>query len=438
MSGDVQGEVERHLGDLAANSRVIAHAFRHRMFAPGDCPAASVLGMSRLRNARTLQPVDEHRLALNAKLRDYLGEALKRHSLFRQFPDLRADSERLHALFESYRIAHNGGDDVGMDESQQTFQDVCIQIQQSISNALMETRTLAANSFGNVRSLADKRRQNAHYLRMSSDLLAALRDLGEHPIRAELMQSESFEPLRDAFEVNIQRNLGRWLADLDGIIATLGRYAHRFRSVAHDARVIQRLNLFFRKNAGHAVFIPDAQMMTGDAGLAGAFRHARPLPLAGFALPGRPDASERERELLRAVVGKLDLGPARAKVRREVVSGRMLTPEEVAQEVSAAAGVPDEGGENAARLRYRRARAAILAQARSSPEPVSAARWVFDHPDCGLSLQLLLEMLALDSAKAWVFEQQGLRVELVFHEPEHALQGNRYFHDVRVSRAAGA
>lgn len=423
MSGR-RDEVIEHIELLYRHREAIAHAFRSRMpdadSMPGGRSAVDKLAM-----ARALLPLDGSRFALNAELRSYLANVLRRFELFSQFPHLGREVDRLEKLFHSYRASHNSGDDEAMEQVLGDFTNACVSIQQAINGSIKQVSALFSGRMGDVRNMAEKSRQNEHYLGMTSELIEALNNLSDHTLRDDLATHPVYSDLLDAFDTNIHRNLLQWLSEAGEIHKTIVRYVHRFRDVHRDVRNIHNLNLFFKKN-NEAAAVPEAAIAFGNEEIASAFTAAAPLKLSGFAFPKEEDAE------LVAIASQIPTETLAPNAKEPPRVGKPRSREQAKSELF---GPEGEANDPLVRLRYEKARQGLVKSVRESAQPVSALAWLRRSPDVPVTERQFIETLYSDTGKDTVLAKLGVRARVQYLDKRYAVEGNRYFTDIVLEPA---
>ncbi|SMF22117.1 hypothetical protein SAMN02745746_01948 [Pseudogulbenkiania subflava DSM 22618] len=153
-----------------------------------------------------------------------------------------------------------------------------------VNNELLSLRVITENQFANVRTLAEKQRQNEFYLDRAEKIGEAISMLEGDLLLGTLEGSTLLKPLFVVYQHQILARLQEWRATHLDITAVLKAFLYRLRQVEPEARRLRAFAHFLRKN-------PDYQLPEIDSIQALPSWSSR---FAGLRLKVHPDLSSSQ------------------------------------------------------------------------------------------------------------------------------------------------
>nr|WP_294863799.1 hypothetical protein [uncultured Pseudogulbenkiania sp.] len=153
-----------------------------------------------------------------------------------------------------------------------------------VNNELLSLRVITENQFANVRTLAEKQRQNEFYLDRAEKIGEAISMLEGDLLLGTLEGSTLLKPLFVVYQHQILTRLQEWRATHLDITAVLKAFLYRLRQVEPEARRLRAFAHFLRKN-------PDYQLPEVDSIQALPSWSSR---FAGLRLKVHPDLSSSQ------------------------------------------------------------------------------------------------------------------------------------------------
>lgn len=400
----------------------LLHAHRHLIAAAWANGGALGAGednrraIGELQRRRTLIPYIDDEFRLNPSLGRHLDEVFDRARLYALGADLGAGIERLVQLVDEYEKAGDEGRAEDAERYGADFDYGVFELAESLRAELLRLRTLTDNRYADVRTLAEKQRQNAFWLRRIERIGAALAALADNGLRARLEAHTGLAGLQTVFEHQIGNQLAGWRTQQLDISATLKAFLYRLREVAPQASRLRSFALHLRQHPDYQP-PPPATLVQPPAWLA---RHAG-LRVQAYPQLDRPAIAE----VLAGVAARVP--PAPVISRRERARGRLL----------------DRGAAPAVELAPSPAQQALqrcLAAALATDAPLSVLGWKRAQPqyrelpdDLWLLCVLHAAGLHHGSGHAAFARLHLRRIEA---PPAHARTGNVVVHDLELWKKA--
>ena len=197
----------------------LLHAHRHLIAAAWANGGALSAGddnrraVTELQRRRTLIPYIDDEFRLNPSLGRHLDEVFDRARLYAVGADLGATIERLVQLVDEYEKAADEGRAEDAERYGADFDYGVFELAESLRAELLRLRTLTDNRYADVRTLAEKQRQNAFWLRRIERFgrWRLIRSAGR-----ALPQEAFIEPEHTAQAGTAQASLPRLPASSDG------------------------------------------------------------------------------------------------------------------------------------------------------------------------------------------------------------------------------
>ncbi|WP_274645015.1 hypothetical protein [Pseudomonas serbica] len=244
--------------DDIVNFIEMLHKDRH-LIAQAYCDGKVTLTDTNLKAVRRLQQFRvmrpdgsrEDTFRLGPSLSKHLDEVFRRHRNFSVSINFGEQSASLSKLVEEYSNARDEGRTEDQENYLSDFDAAVFELSEEASNLLMRVRTLTDNNFANVKTHAEKLRQNEYYLAQMNRIDAALTDLQSRDFLDLLESSLTLEPLNTVYYRHIVDNLSEWRAILLDITSVLKAFLEKTREIQPKARRIRAMALFLQKNPGY-------------------------------------------------------------------------------------------------------------------------------------------------------------------------------------------
>lgn len=312
-----QDGIVAYLELLHTHRHLIAAAWAHGGALTAD--EDNRRAVTELQRRRTLIPYVDAEFRLNPSLGRHLDEVFDRARLYAVGADLGAGIERLVQLVDEYEKAADEGRAEDAERYGADFDYGVFELAEGLRAELLRLRTLTDNRYADVRTLAEKQRQNAFWLRRIERIGSALAALADHGLRTRLEAHAGLAELLAVFEHQIGRQLAGWRTQQLDISATLKAFLYRLRAVAPQASRLRSFALHLRQFPDYRPPAPES-LIEPPAWLA---RHAGLKPGARPQLD-RPASAEALAEVAARVP------PAPVTTRRERARGRLLDREAAA------------------------------------------------------------------------------------------------------------
>ncbi|HUV71167.1 MAG TPA: hypothetical protein VMW15_16025 [Terracidiphilus sp.] len=407
MSHDL---VIKYVEVLHRQRAVLAEAYHRGSVDKTDDNARAIY---ELQQHRALVPFTQDTYRLASSLARHLDEVLQKERMYAAVgANIGELAGRLPYLIDETEKAHLEGRQEDADAYADNFNAAVFDLADSITGALQYLRMLADNSFANVSTLAEKKRQNEYYIGRAERISDALRELQMAGMGESLEERPGCEGLAIAFRSQLADRLPQWRASLLDITDILKSYLYRLRQVEPAARRLRAFALFLKRNPDYVA--PDVDEIAEPPAWA---LRARPLRLKA-----RPDLSDSATSDALADLARA-LPLARVLVRREPKLG-MLTDDGAAPPII----IP------IAPKPYQVALDRFLGAVATANAPISAIAWKaaeqeFDALPGDIWLHCVLYEYAMDRRRLARFSFE--RVEAT---PDHALSGNIVVRDVLARR----
>lgn len=339
------------LARLSGSSETISEAYYHGHIVRDDDNAREIENLRRL---RLLSPSIRDTFQLRVGLRKFLDSALNTERLFAVGTNIGELFRRLSNLIDDHAIAYQEGRDVDCERYEAEIREAISDIADTIDDELILLQAQIATRFGAVSTLAEKKRQNLHYLRRTQQLVDLLEDFHFSDFSDQLV---GHEDLLLSFRSLLESRIPAFRDSLLAILKVLNQYLFEFRQIENRARKVRAFALHLSRN-------PDWEPKNWDdaAHPEEWLQCATPLHVISY-----PDVSLPEAEGFLAEIANTI--PATLNIERRIV--RDAGGVDIAQEQTVTK-IEESPLKKAVRLYYK--------AARQSEKGLSARRWWANNP----------------------------------------------------------
>lgn len=244
MSADKTG-LHRLFQALAQHSDLIAQAYFGGSIEPD---AANQRALNQLKQLKVLASHGGQGFRLSARLSQFLDGALNSDRMRRLDTDLGSWVELLEQQIGLYCDAFTEDRledcDAYLAEIERLVFDLSDTLEENTTYLLM----LVNSRFANVRTLAEKKRQNLFYIGRLEKLVSAVSSL-QPALLLEL--AEEHEGLQNLIDRQLVRNLPSHRQRLQDILDTLKTFLFQLRQIEARARLVRGLAFFLRQNSDY-------------------------------------------------------------------------------------------------------------------------------------------------------------------------------------------
>ncbi len=249
--------IENYIKLLYDNREVVAQVYCNGGISLNDENKRKVRA---LQQARVLLPYIQDEFKLTPSLNRHLDEVFTRqrsYAIGTNFGDL---INSLNQFVDEFFAASNDGRLDDQAEYMNEFILHTFELGSSVEKELLELQVVTENQFANVKTLAEKQRQNNHYIKRAKRIGDAIAIL-DGVILERIENSALTEDLYISYKYQILNKLQVWRAGHLEITKILKDFLFRFRQVPEKARRLRMLSHFFRKNPDYE--FPDANEING-------------------------------------------------------------------------------------------------------------------------------------------------------------------------------
>lgn len=217
-----------------------------------------------LKAARVLTPRGGGMFGLSKLMRELIDSQTQRQRSYAVGGNLGEEIDRMEKLLSELEMSSNEGRTGDIDQHGDDLSQCLYEIQEVISQDILNFRQAMESNFSNVRNNDEKLRQNQHYLQRVASLQTALERLNGKDLH-DRFASPLVEVAAPTYYSAIGEQLGTWTSDLLYIASVFEQYMFRFRKIARETRRLR----------GFARFLKES----GSAGLENALEHGGDVPV---------------------------------------------------------------------------------------------------------------------------------------------------------------
>ena len=230
------------LASLSASSTTVATAFYQGRVYKTDENGREI---ERLRHLRLLSPDIRDAYQLRGSFRAFLNSALNTERLFSMGADIGGQFQQLSKLVDEHSIAFQEGRDSDCERYEVEVRETIGSISDSIEDELIMLQAQASTRFAAVSTIAEKRRQNEHYLKRTQRIVDILENLHFSDLGEQL---EGHEDLHLSFRSLLTDRLPAFRQSFLSIMEVLQKYLYEFRQVEQRAKLVRLFDLLFTRN----------------------------------------------------------------------------------------------------------------------------------------------------------------------------------------------
>lgn len=400
--------VKHLIGRLATHQHLVSHAYYNSELIKDE---ENARGIDLLQQHKVLIPRGDDAYTLHTTFRRFLDAALNIERLYGIGSDLGVAFERLEQLTNAlFDVAHEGQ----MEDRERIEDEIrqsIYEISDNLAADLAHLRTLVENRFGNVSTLAEKKRQNAYYIGRTEKVVRAielftLSDLGER-----IQTQGAFANIAAMFRAQLQERLPSFRQNLSDILEILKQYLFEYREIEERTRRVRSLWLYLER---HPVY--ELQEWDETA-------HPQPwlLKASGLSIRSHPWVRDPEyTDALADLAG--DIAPPTLRLPVERLRGTLIEEDPAPTIIIQIKP-------------YQRAIENLITTCKSQNVRASALEWYFDHPNDlgGMSVSVWLQCVLEDLGPR---KKKELGIAVVAEEsPDPIFTGNVMVSDVHVEPA---
>lgn len=183
-----------------------------------------------LSNVRAIIPYRAGAFRLSRIMRALFDEQTRRQKGYEVGGNIGALIAQMISLQKEYMIAAGEGRIDDQERHARDLADTIFEIQDVVSDDLSKFQRITISKFSNVKTLAEKKRQNEHYLKRSKELQSALNNLTA-PEVIEVFDSPLAEDLGVIYHENISSKRSEWTSQIISIYNILREYYFKLRRI---------------------------------------------------------------------------------------------------------------------------------------------------------------------------------------------------------------
>lgn len=363
--------VKHLIGRLASHQDLVSQAYYNGELIKDE---DSARGIELLQQHKVLIPRGEDAYTLHTTLRRFFDAALNIERLYGIGSDLGVAFERLEQLTNAlFDVAHEGQIE-DRERIEDEIRQSIYEISDNLAADLAHLRTLVENRFGNVSTLAEKKRQNAYYIGRTEKVVRAielftLSDLGER-----IQTQGAFANIAAMFRAQLQERLPSFRQNLNDILEILKQYLFEYREIEERTRRVRSLWLYLER---HPVF----ELQEWDE-----MAHPQPwlLKAHGISISNHPWVRDPEyTDTLADLAG--DIAPPVLRLPVERPRGSLLDEEPIPNVLLQSRP-------------YQRSIESLIVRCKTEKHITSALEWHLEHPnDLGnMSVSVWLQCILED------------------------------------------
>lgn len=208
-------------------------------------------GIELLQQHKVLIPRGDDTYTLHATFRRFLDASLSVQRLYGIGSDIGVAFERLAKLIDAlFDAAHEG-----QLEDRERLEDEILQsiyeISDSLSADLAHLRTRIENHFGDVKTIAEKKRQNAYYIERTEKLVEAIEMFTLSDLSERVQMQGAFVNIAPMFRTQLLDRLPSFRQNLSDILGILKQYLFEYREIEERTRRVRSLWLYLERHPAY-------------------------------------------------------------------------------------------------------------------------------------------------------------------------------------------
>ena len=360
-----------------------------------------------LRQLRIISPGIRDSFQLRGSFRELLNKALNTQRLFAIGSNVGEYFSLLGDLIDGYADAFHDSRDSDVERYEMEIREAISDIADAIDDELCILRAQITTRFGAVTTIAEKRRQNAHYQDRTQKLVLLLERFHFSDIGEQLAGNDD---LALAFRSLLEDRISSFRQALIAILKHLHQYMFEFRKIEARSKRVRAFALFLNRHQDWQPADWDSHASPPEWVL-----HAHPLSVLGH-----PDTTMEEQELgLREIARAIPCSPSVRATNRP--PGTLEDQEDdVAQEIVIAPPL------------IKLALDSYFADADENQEGISARHWWSSHPSLMTEVREDLWLLRVLGE----YERRGKgqwRLSMK-SDPVPGFDGNIFIRDIAIGR----
>lgn len=237
--------VKHLIGRLASHQHLVSQAYYNGELIKDE---DSARGIELLQQHKVLIPRGEDAYTLHTTLRRFLDAALNIERLYGIGSDLGVAFERLEQLTDAlFNVAHEGQIE-DRERIEDEIRQSIYEISDNLAADLAHLRTLVENRFGNVSTLAEKKRQNAYYIGRTEKVVRAIELFTLSELGERIQTQGAFANIAGMFRAQLQERLPSFRQNLNDILEILKQYLFEYREIEERTRRVRSLWLYLERH----------------------------------------------------------------------------------------------------------------------------------------------------------------------------------------------
>lgn len=404
----IRDGVKNLIGRLATQQHLVSHAYYNGKLIKDE---ENGRGIDLLQQHKVLIPRGDDTYTLHTTFRRFLDSALNIERLYNIGSDIGVAFERLEQLTNAlFEVAHEG-----LVEDRERVEDEIrhsiYEISDNLAADLAHLRTLVENRFGNVNTLAEKKRQNAYYIGRTEKLVRAIELFTLSDLNDRIQNQGVFVNIATMFRSQLQERLPSFRQNLSDILEILKQYLFEYREIEERTRRVRSIWLYLEH---HPVY--ELQEWDETTHPQTWLLKASALSISNHPWVRSPDYTD--------ILAELAINIPPSSIRMPIVR---LRGHIVDEEPTSIVLLPIKP--------YQRAIAQLVAACKQKNTRISALHWYFEHQNdfTGISVPIWLQCILENLGPR---KRKDLGIMLIVDELHNLVfTGNVLINDIYVEPA---
>lgn len=216
-----------------------------------DRSSENARGISVLQQNQVLRPRGSDTYAIHTDLRQLLDVALNKEKLYDLNTDFTAHFSQLEKLTIDLSEAYHSGRYESCERFESEIPVAVDKIVDYLDAALGHLRSLVENHFGDAGTLAEKKRQNQHYIDRTAKITESLATFSQSSLMdpsGPVYTDTAFINIVSQFKERLYTKLSVYRQHISDIHETLLNYLFEYRDIEKRTRKIRKVLLYMRRH----------------------------------------------------------------------------------------------------------------------------------------------------------------------------------------------